>query len=134
MNRIKKKIIEDEQKIIRKKYQLNGRGLEELKTFSLAELSLLLTARPRRKLKRGLTTLELLFYEKVLRKEYTRTRCRDMIILPLMVGKKVGIYNGKIYIDVLLLPEMIGRYLGEFSRTRQLVVYQKKEKTSDKKK
>ena len=130
MSRVKKKIADLEDKIIRETYSLKGKSLSEIIELPLQELGVLLTARPRRKLLRGLTPLELVFYQKVLRKEYTKTRSRDMIVLPKMVGKKIGIYNGKNYIDVLLKPEMIGRYLGEFSRTRHLVKYQKKQKAA----
>ena len=132
MKRIKKKVEELGDKVVREEYSLRGKSFEEIVNLNLEELALLFTARPRRKLKRGLTPLELLLYQKVLKRDYTRTRSRDMIVLPKMVGKTIGIYNGKKYIDVKLIPEMIGRYLGEFSRTRQLVKYQKKEKADSK--
>ena len=44
-----------------------------------------------------------------------------MIILPEMVGVKIGVYNGKEYTPVEVKPEMIGHRLGEFALTRKPV-------------
>ncbi|MCL4118773.1 UNVERIFIED_CONTAM: hypothetical protein GTU68_023893, partial [Idotea baltica] len=46
-----------------------------------------------------------------------KTRLRDCIIMPEMVGNFVGVYNGKVYNNVEVKFDMIGRYLGEFSLT-----------------
>jgi small subunit ribosomal protein S19 len=46
-----------------------------------------------------------------------------MIILPEMVGVKLGVYNGKEYKPVEIKFEMIGHRLGEFALTRQRVVH-----------
>ena len=43
---------------------------------------------------------------------------RDAVILPLMIGKTVGIHTGKEFKEVTIQPEMIGHYLGEFAMTR----------------
>ncbi len=100
-----------------KKFTYRGYTLEELKKMSLKELARLFKARARRKLLRGLTEEEKKFLEK-LRKhpdKYIKTHLRDMIILPEMVGRKIGVYNGKEFVTVEIKPEMIGRRLGEFS-------------------
>ena len=47
-----------------------------------------------------------------------RTHCRDMIVLPEMVGTTFGIYNGQNFVEVTIEPEMIGCYFGEFAPTR----------------
>ncbi|MEM2900066.1 MAG: ribosomal protein S19 family protein, partial [Thermoplasmata archaeon] len=47
-----------------------------------------------------------------------RTHCRDMVVLPEMVGIKIAIHNGKEFKEVEIMPEMIGHYLGEFAMTR----------------
>ncbi|KAL4823302.1 hypothetical protein H8958_022502 [Nasalis larvatus] len=49
--------------------------------------------------------------------EVLKTHLRDMIILPKMVGSKVGVYDGKTFNQVEIKPEMISHYLGEFSIT-----------------
>jgi small subunit ribosomal protein S19 len=50
-----------------------------------------------------------------------RTHCRDMVILPEMIGLTVGIYNGKEFKVVELVPDMVGHYFGEFALTRARV-------------
>ena len=42
-----------------------------------------------------------------------------MVVFPDMVGAKVGIYNGKEFVQVEIQPEMMGHRLGEFSLTRK---------------
>ena len=44
-----------------------------------------------------------------------KTRLRDMIVIPEMIGRVIGIYNGKIFNTFEIKPEMTGHYLGEFS-------------------
>jgi small subunit ribosomal protein S19 len=44
-----------------------------------------------------------------------------MIVLPEFVGRKIAVYNGKEFQEVLIQQEMIGHYLGEFALTRKPV-------------
>ena len=41
-----------------------------------------------------------------------------MLILPEMVGTKMGIHNGKEYVTIVISDAMVGHYLGEFAMTR----------------
>ena len=50
-----------------------------------------------------------------------KTHCRDMIVLPEMLGVTIGVYNGKEFVPIEITPEMIGHYLGEFALTRRRV-------------
>lgn len=50
-----------------------------------------------------------------------KTHCRDMIILPEMVGLTIHVHNGKEFVPVEIKPEMIGHYLGEFAITNKPV-------------
>ncbi|MEM3151636.1 MAG: ribosomal protein S19 family protein, partial [Candidatus Bathyarchaeia archaeon] len=52
-----------------------------------------------------------------------KTHCRDMIILPEMVGLTILVHNGKEFVPVEIKPEMIGHYLGEFAITNKRVVH-----------
>ena len=52
-----------------------------------------------------------------------KTHCRDMVIVPQMVGKTLRIYNGKEYLPVAIIASMLGHYLGEFSPTRKGVTH-----------
>nr|QNO51500.1 30S ribosomal protein S19 [Methanosarcinales archaeon ANME-1 ERB6] len=105
-------------------FMYRGYTLAKLKKMSLGDLADLLGARQRRKLKRELRSSE----EKLLErsktdKESVKTHLRDAIILPCMVGKKIGIHNGKSFEFVEIKTEMIGHYLGEFALTRKKVLH-----------
>jgi len=105
-------------------FMYRGYTLAKLKKMSLGNLADLLGARQRRKLKRELRSSE----EKLLErsktdKESVKTHLRDAIILPGMVGKKIGIHNGKSFEFVEIKTEMIGHYLGEFALTRKKVLH-----------
>ena len=114
----------------RKIFKFRGYTLEELQAMSLEEVIELLPSRQRRSLKRGFLPR----HEKVLAKmekvdiennngrpEVIKTHCRDMIVLPNMVGYTFGIYNGREFVEVTIKPEMIGCYFGEFAQTRSRV-------------
>ncbi len=105
-------------------FMYRGYTLAKLKKMSLGDLADLLGARQRRKLKRELRSSE----EKLLErsktdKESVKTHLRDAIILPSMVGQKIGIHNGKSFEFVEIKTEMIGHYLGEFALTRKKVLH-----------
>lgn len=101
-----------------------GKKVVELKREEFVEL---LSSRERRKFKRGLTDQETKLLEKLdlfkeqKGKKFIRTHCRDMVILPEMIGHRLGIYNGKEFVTVDILKEMVGHRLGEFSLTRKRV-------------
>jgi small subunit ribosomal protein S19 len=48
-----------------------------------------------------------------------KTWARDSQVHPDFVGHKLGIHNGKKFIEVLISESMVGHRLGEFSPTRQ---------------
>ncbi|MBC8500449.1 MAG: 30S ribosomal protein S19 [DPANN group archaeon] len=102
-----------------KEFLYRGKKLEELKNLSLNELSELLPARQRRKIKRGLSDNEKKLMIKVEKKDNVKTHLRDMILLPQMVGKTIRVHNGKEFQPVTIQEEMIGHYLGEFALTRK---------------
>ena len=47
-----------------------------------------------------------------------KTWSRDSQISPEFVGHKIGVHNGRKFIEVLISEAMIGHRLGEFSLTR----------------
>ncbi|HIP56928.1 MAG TPA: 30S ribosomal protein S19 [Ignisphaera aggregans] len=114
-----------------KKFRYRGKTLEELIEMPMDELVQLLPARARRSLKRGFTPEQRRLLEKILearqklieecKEVVIKTHVRDMIILPIMVGLTIAVYNGKEYIPVKIVPEMIGHYLGEFAPTTKMV-------------
>lgn len=105
-------------------FTYRGYTLAKLKKMKLEELAELMGARQRRKLKRKLRENE----EKLLEElksdnESVKTHLRDAIVLPEMVGKKIGIHSGKSFEYVEIKTEMIGHYLGEFALTRKKVLH-----------
>ncbi len=125
------------------KFRYRGKTLEELMNMPMDELIELLPARVRRSLMRmsepeirskmveyGMLKSEreeperLKLLRKVLRAREAlargknvviKTHARDAIVLPIMVGLTIAVYNGKEYVPVRIAPEMIGHYLGEFA-------------------
>lgn len=106
-----------------KEFLYKGKTVEELKKMSLVELSKILPAKERRKLKRGLTETEKKFLLKIKKsdKKPAKTHCRDMMVLPEMFGKLIQVYNGKTFVPLQITEDMIGHCLGEFVLTRQKV-------------
>lgn len=115
----------------RKEFNYRGYSLEELQQMPLDNVIQLFPSRQRRSLKKGFLPRQKKVLEKIrkLKKEdnkggrppIIKTHCRDMIVLPEMVGMTFGIYNGKTFVEVTIQPEMIGCYFGEFAITRQKV-------------
>lgn len=49
------------------------------------------------------------------------TWARHSTISPEMVGKKIGVHNGRQHISVLIVEDMVGHKLGEFAPTRKFI-------------
>lgn len=54
-------------------------------------------------------------------KTIIKTWSRDSTIAPEMVGRTIGVHNGRIHIPVFITENMIGHKLGEFAPTRKFV-------------
>mmetsp|Transcript_9268 Transcript_9268/g.20962 ORF Transcript_9268/g.20962 Transcript_9268/m.20962 type:complete len:147 (-) Transcript_9268:459-899(-) len=112
-----------------KKFQFRGMDLDALMALSNEEFQEHVTARQRRRMKRGLGAkfnhlmtrikkdMKKMADEKLDRCDGVKTHLRSMIIVPEMIGSVVGIYNGKTFNGVQVVPEMVGHYLGDFSIT-----------------
>lgn len=105
-----------------KEFMLRGKTVEEIKKMSLTEFAAIIPSRERRKLKRGFSDAEKVFIEHLSKnkKEY-KTHCRDIPILPTMIGKIIKVYSGKEFIPLTIIPEMLGHRLGEYVMTRKKV-------------
>ena len=101
-----------------------GKNLEQLTKISLEEFMILANSRQRRSIKRGFTPAQKKLLEKIKKsksgvyKKQIKTHCRDMVIIPDMLGLTISVYQGKEFIPVLITEEMLGHYLGEFTLTR----------------
>ena len=108
-------------KMAKKEFSYRGKTLEELNNMSINDFAELVPARQRRSLKRETTDSQKIFMKRVMNKNNIKTKCRDVIIIPQMVGKNIRIHNGKEFIPILIQSEMIGHRLGEFVLTRKRV-------------
>ena len=82
-----------------KKFLFKGKTTEELQAMNMEEFSKFVDSRARRALLRGYTKQEKKFIEDLRKNDgkLIRTHCRDMVIIPEMVGNKIAIYNGKLF-------------------------------------
>ena len=107
-----------------KVFNWQGKTEDELKQLDMAEFMTFIPARARRTLKRGFTDAQ-----KVLLKNLEaggkniKTHCRNMVIIPSMLGLTIHVYNGKAFVPVTIVPEMLGHYLGEFAHSRKMVTH-----------
>ena len=110
-------------KMVRKEFTYRGKNLKELQELSLNDFMELLPSAQRRKIKRGFTKEEKHFLDELRKKDNVKTHCREMIILPEMIGKTILIHNGKVFNKLTITEEMIGHIIGEFSLTRNKVAH-----------
>ena len=112
-----------------REFTYRGYNLSQLLNMPMDEFIKLLPSRQRRSLMRGLTPEQKKLIKKIRKvkalgkKVAIRTHCRDMIILPEMVGLTIHVHNGKEFVPVNIKPEMIGHRLGEFAITNKRVVH-----------
>ncbi len=117
-----------------KEFVYRGYTLDQLRSMPLGEFARLVKARARRALLRG--------YKDPMRKKLMervkkarelvdagkkqpkiRTHCRDVVIIPQMVGLTIEVYNGKEFVPLQIKPEMLGHRLGEYVFTRKRVLH-----------
>jgi small subunit ribosomal protein S19 len=106
----------------KREFSYRGRTLEELRAMELPELAKILTARARRSIRRGFNVETTQFFERMRStplERVVRTHCRDALVLPEHVGRRVAVHTGKEFKEVEVRPEMIGHYYGEFALTRR---------------
>jgi small subunit ribosomal protein S19 len=107
-----------------KEFIFRGKKLDEIKKMDLKEFISLVPARERRALKRGFTEHQKKFLKNLRAGEKELwTHCRDLVVLPEMLGKTIRIHNGKEFMPVMIEPEMLGHRLGEFAQTRRKVAH-----------
>ena len=60
------------------------------------------------------------------KKQWMKRTNKNLIILPEYNNNSVSIYNGKIFINLVINTKMIGFKFGEFINTRKKHIYKKK--------
>lgn len=105
-------------------FKYKGKTLDELKALELEKFAELLPSSLRRKVKRGFSEQEQIFLKNFRAggKKF-KTHCRDLFVLPEMVGAKIAIYSGKEFVEVTIVDEMIGLRFGELVPTRKIATH-----------
>ena len=101
-----------------------GQKIEDLKALDVRELAKYLPSRSKRSVMRHFDQIEKfvkICEKKASKNKRIKTHRRDIVVVPKMVGLKIGIHNGKEFQEVELTHEMIGHRLGEFALTRTRV-------------
>ena len=86
--------------MVKKEFTYRGKTVEDLKKMDLKDFLLLLPARERRSLKRGFTEQEKILMDELKTKDNVKTHCRDLIIIPQIIGKKLRVYSGKEFFQI----------------------------------
>jgi small subunit ribosomal protein S19 len=100
-----------------------GKNIEELKSVDIREFAKLVKARARRTLLRNYDIVDA-FVKKcernAARNKPIKTHDRTIVIVPRLIGKTIGVHNGKEFVRVVIVEEMLGHRLGEFAMTRKI--------------
>ena len=115
----------------KKEFKYKGHTLDELRGMSMDEFVKIMPSDVRRSILRGFTESQTKLMGKIRKArkvldaggdvKVIRTHCRDMPIIPEMVGLKFMIYNGKEFVKVTITQEMLGHFIGEFTYNRSIV-------------
>merc|ERR1712127_1040372 len=107
-----------------KKFSYRGVELDKLLDLSTEELVNMMNSRHRRAYRRGIKRRHTTVINRMRKAKKNcpaqekpsavKTHCRNLTVLPEMVGNIVGVYNGKQFLGIEIKPEMIGTYLGEY--------------------
>ena len=127
----------------KKEFTYRGLSVEELKALPMfapdddpdaLSVEAIMPARARRSMSRGYavgienggSNIEEEHFINRLREtpgKTIKTHCRSLYILPEMVGRTIGVHDGRAFKMVEILPEMIGHALGEYASTRRSVTH-----------
>ena len=100
-----------------------GKNVAELTNIDTREFAKLVKSRARRAILRNYDTIEQFVRrceKKTEKNRPIKTHNRALVIVPGMLGRSIGIYNGKEFVVVKIVEEMLGHRLGEFSQTRKI--------------
>lgn len=103
-----------------------GKLLADLKKLDVRAIAVYLPARSRRSVLRHFELIERFIKrceQSEANKKRIRTHLRELVIVPHLVGKTIGIHNGKTFEDVHIVVDMVGHRLGEFAPTRKKVAH-----------
>ena len=117
-----------------KKFEYMGMSFDEVIALSMDEFIKTLPSRKRRSLtrpsywtpKRKKLLEDIRAQVKSIKEgekriKTVKTHLRDMVILPEMVMAKIGVHNGKDFVEYTIRPDMIGHIFGEFALSTKIV-------------
>ena len=107
--------------LIKKESKFRGKTIEELKKLDVREFAKLLTSQQKRYVLRQFHEIDKFVNRsrsKLAKKRPIKTHDRALVVVPELVGMRVQIYNGRMFMPVDLKLEMLGHKFGEFSPTR----------------
>ena len=105
----------------KKDFTFRGKSMEELKSLDVRETSKYLTSRSRRTVLRQFSDIENFISRcknKIEKNKQIKTHKRNLVIVPQMVGMRIGVHNGRTFMLTEITGEMIGHRLGEFAPSR----------------
>ena len=107
-----------------KKFSYRGVELDDLLDQSIEEFVNMTNSRHRRAYRRGLKKKHQTLIAKMRKAKQNcaalekpapvKTHCRNVTVLPDMIGNIIGVYNGKMMLGIEVKPEMVGTYFGEY--------------------
>ena len=112
----------------KKEFTYKGKTIEELKTLDVREFAKLVRSRQKRTMLRNFQEIEKFISRSRIKLEkgkMIKTHQRDLVIVPEMIGWKIGIYNGQKFVPVEVTGEMLGHKFGEFSPSRARIKHGK---------
>jgi small subunit ribosomal protein S19 len=101
-----------------------GKNVEDLKNMDTREFAKLVKSRTRRAIMRNYDVIEQFVRkcnDRTQKNRPIKTHSRELVIVPAMIGKTIGVHNGKEFVRVDIVDEMLGHRLGEFSQTRKVI-------------
>ena len=104
-------------------FLFHGLKIDQVKAMPRDDFIKLIPSRSRRALVRGLNHDQKHLLEDIRRdpKGFHRTKSRETVILPEMLGIRIGVHNGNNFVPVDITMEMLGHRLGEFAQTRKAI-------------
>ena len=115
----KEEVIEEYEK--KKEMTFRGKTLEELKDLDIREFVKHIKSKPRRAALRQFQKIDNFINrceKKIKKNKPIKTHLRGIVIVPRMLGMKIQVYNGKVFVPVEVVGEMLGHRLGEFAPAR----------------
>lgn len=110
-----------------KEFTYRGKTVKEIEKMDLNEFAKLVPSRQRRSLARGFTEAQKKLLEKIRKaktgawKKPIKTQCRNIVVIPDMIGMTIHVHKGREFVPVTITAEMLGHYLSEMTMTRQKV-------------